>query len=45
MGEVIIVVIEYLESAQARGANIYAEIVGYRTTGNMLSYYSASSRR
>ncbi|AGZ26354.1 MULTISPECIES: beta-ketoacyl-ACP synthase II [Staphylococcus] len=29
-----IVVIESLESAKARGANIYAEIVGYGTTGD-----------
>ena len=29
-----ILVIESLDSAQARGANIYAEIVGYGTTGD-----------
>ena len=29
-----ILVIESLESAQARGANIYAEIVSYGTTGD-----------
>jgi 3-oxoacyl-(acyl-carrier-protein) synthase len=36
-----IVVVESLESAKARGAKIYAEIVGYGTTGD--AYHHAVS--